>query len=68
MDNLLKDALNQVLNQYDEYIKEYNSFAEKLDELGAGDEIFSNLAGLCNSAIKIDLDLVCIALAKSLAI
>lgn len=32
-----------ILKQYDEYIKAYNTLAEKLDKLGAGDDIFEEL-------------------------
>ena len=36
-----------ILNQYDEYVKAYNLLAEKLDELGASDDIFEELSNVC---------------------
>ena len=45
-----------ILKQYDEYIKAYNALAEKLDELGASGEIFSDLSALCTMALNINPD------------
>ena len=48
-----------ILKQYDEYIKAYNTLADKLDELGVSGEIFSDLSALCTMALNIDLDEFC---------
>lgn len=45
-----------ILKQYDEYIKAYNELADKLDELGASGEIFSDLSALCAMALNINPD------------
>ncbi|MDY3001918.1 hypothetical protein [Romboutsia timonensis] len=42
------------LKQYDEYVKAYNELADKLDILGASDEIFKDLAALCTLVLNID--------------
>ena len=46
-------------NQYNEYVKAYNELAEKLEKLGANDEIFQKLGELCNKALNINFDMVC---------
>ena len=51
-----------ILKQYDKYIKAYNELADKLDELGASDDIFEKLSNVCTMAIKFDLDEFCQAL------
>lgn len=43
-------------NKYNDYTKAYNELAEKLEELGANDEIFIRLADVCNKALNINLD------------
>lgn len=48
-----------ILKQYDEYIKAYNELADKLDELGASDDIFEKLSNVCTMALNIDLDEFC---------
>ncbi len=45
-----------ILKQYDEYIKSYNALAEKLDELGASDDIFKELSSLCTMVLNINPD------------
>lgn len=45
-----------ILKQYDEYIKAYNALAEKLDELGASDDIFKELSSLCTMVLNINPD------------
>ena len=45
-----------ILKQYDEYIKAYNALAEKLDELGASDDIFKELSSLCTMVLNINRD------------
>lgn len=42
------------LKQYDEYVKSYNSLADKLDDLGANDDIFKELSALCTMALNIN--------------
>lgn len=51
-----------ILKQYDKYIKAYNELADKLDELGASDDIFEKLSNVCTMAINFDLDEFCQAL------
>ena len=46
-------------NQYNEYVKAYNELAEKLEKLGANDEIFEELGSLCQMALNINIDMVC---------
>lgn len=46
-------------NKYNEYSKAYNELAEKLEELGASDEIFQKLSKLCNIALNINIDDLC---------
>ena len=43
-------------NKYNDYTKAYNELAEKLENLGASDEIFQKLGELCNIALNINLD------------
>lgn len=67
MNNLLDDALKE----YSEYVNAYDNLAEKLEKLGASDEVFTELSSLCTMVFNINPDLVCIALnskRKSLAI
>lgn len=45
-----------ILKQYDEYIKAYNELADKLDELGASDDIFKDLSALCTIVLNINRD------------
>ena len=45
-----------ILKQYDEYIKAYNELADKLDELGASDDIFEKLSNVCTMAINFNPD------------
>ena len=44
------------LKQYDEYVKAYNSLADKLDDLGASDDIFEELSALCTMVLNINPD------------
>ena len=46
-------------NKYNDYTKAYNDLAEKLELLGASDEIFENLSKLCNIALNINIDDLC---------
>lgn len=46
-------------NKYNEYSKAYNELAEKLEELGASDEIFIRLADVCSKALNITADTLC---------
>ena len=46
-------------NKYNDYTKAYNELAERLEELGANDEIFQNLSKLCNMALNINIDTLC---------
>lgn len=60
-----------ILEQYNEYIKAYNELAEKLDTLGASDNIFEELSNVCSTALNLDIDELCQALrdkSKALAI
>lgn len=38
---------------YDLYVNLYNSFAEKMEELGASDEMFTELNSLCEASRNI---------------
>ncbi len=44
------------LKQYDKYVKAYNELADKLDILGASDEIFEELSSLCTMVLNINPD------------
>ena len=41
------------MEAYEVFSKKYNEFAEKLEELGADDSIFSDLRELCASSANI---------------
>ena len=41
------------IEAYDAFSKKYNEFAEKLEQLGAEDSIFSELRELCASSANI---------------
>ncbi len=45
-----------ILEQYDKYIKAYNELADKLDELGASDDIFKELLNVCTMALNLDAE------------
>ena len=45
-----------ILEQYDEYVKAYNTLAEKLDELGVSDDIFKELLNVCTMALNFDVE------------
>lgn len=42
------------LELYDEYVKAYDELAEKLEKIGASDDIFTGLSALCNLVLNID--------------
>ena len=48
-----------VLKQYDEYVKAYNMLADKLEVLGANDDIFEELSSVCLMALNFDMDKFC---------
>ena len=45
-----------ILKQYDEYVKTYNMLADKLDVLGAGEDIFEELSTICLMALNLDIE------------
>lgn len=55
-DEYIKAYNLSVLKQHNEYVKAYNMLADKLDELGASDDIFEDLSNVCSMALNIDID------------
>lgn len=42
------------LELYNEYVKAYDELAEKLEKIGASDDMFTDLSALCNLVLNID--------------
>ena len=51
-----------ILKQYDDYVKAYNMLADKLDVLGAGEDIFEEFSSVCSMALNLDMDEFCEAM------
>lgn len=42
------------LELYNEYVKAYDELAEKLEKIGASDDMFTDLSALCGLVLNID--------------
>lgn len=58
MNNLMGELKEGMQHKYREYIEEYNQLADKLEVLGANNEIFKELNSLCCKALNINLDIM----------
>ena len=59
MNNLIIALREEMQNEYNEYTYLYNQLAEKLEGLGASDDIFDELSQVCIKALNINLDIMC---------
>ncbi|MBC9722043.1 MAG: hypothetical protein H9W82_12280 [Lactobacillus sp.] len=53
MKTLIESGFTGNVEAYDVYCKLYNRFAERLEELGADDSMFSELMALCEASRQI---------------
>lgn len=50
MDKFIKSGFTGDVKAYDRFCKLYNDFADRLEELGADDSMFSELQALCEAS------------------